>query len=259
MKPILVLLGLFVSVTTFGQSDSVKSWVYSWKNLKPVQEETRERRPVFEGSTYSLQNLEVHVTTIQPGNAPHPPHRHDDSEELIIVKSGRLTITINDKSEELGPGSVAMAMPGDMHSFNNTGDVPATYYVIKYKAKAPADAARGKEAGGSFIINYKDVAFTRHDKGGIRRFFDRPTAMMKRYEMHVTTLNEGLQSHEPHTHEAEEIILMIQGDATMQIGRDNFMRCQAGDVVFLNSMVPHAIKNTGRGACTYFAFQWNNQ
>jgi len=52
---------------------------------------------------------------------------------------------------------------------------------------------------------------------------------------------------------------MIQGDATMQIGRDNFMRCQAGDVVFLNSMVPHAIKNTGRGACTYFAFQWNNQ
>jgi (S)-ureidoglycine aminohydrolase len=259
MKPLLILLGIFVSITTIGQADSVKTWVYSWKNLKPVKEETRERRQVFQGYTHSLQDLEIHVTTIEPGKSPHPPHVHADSEELIIVKNGKLTVTINGKTEELGPGSVAMAMPGDEHGFNNAGESAATYYVIKYKAKLPADAVRGKDAGGSFMIDYKNVAFTPHDKGGVRRFFERPTAMMKRYEMHVTTLNEGLKSHDPHTHVAEEIILMIQGDATMQIGRDNFLRFQTGDVVFLNSNIAHALKNTGRGACTYFAFQWQNE
>jgi (S)-ureidoglycine aminohydrolase len=259
MKPLLILIGIFISVTTIGQADSVKSWVYSWKNLKPVKEETRERSQVFQGSTHSLQDLEIHVTTIQPGKSPHPPHKHDDSEELIIVKSGRLTITINDKTEELGPGSVAMAMPGDMHGFNNAGESAATYYVIKYKAKLPLDGARGKNAGGSFMINYKNVAFTPHDKGGRRNFFERPTAAMKRFEMHVTTLNAGMKSHDAHTHVAEEIILMIQGDATMQIGRDNFPRIQTGDVCFLNSNVPHALNNTGKGPATYFAFQWQNQ
>jgi (S)-ureidoglycine aminohydrolase len=259
MKPLLILIGIFISVSTIGQADSVKSWVYSWKNLKAVKEETRERSQVFKGYTHSLQELEIHVTTLEPGKAPHPPHVHADAEELIIVKNGRLTVTINGKTEELGPGSVAMAMPGDEHGFNNAGESPATYYVIKYKAKLPLDAARGKEAGGSFMIEYKNIAFTKHDKGGVRRFFERPTAMMKRYEMHVTTLNEGLKSHEPHTHVAEEIILMIQGEATFQIGRDNFLRFSAGDVGFVNSNIAHALKNTGRGPCTYFAFQWQNQ
>jgi (S)-ureidoglycine aminohydrolase len=257
MKILLVLSGIVFSISAFAQTDSIKSWVYSWKNLKPVQEETRERRQVVDGSTFSLQNLEVHTTTLQPGKAPHPPHVHTDSEELIIVKEGKLTVTIKGKTEELGKGSVAMAMPGDEHGFNNNSESPVTYYVIKYKAKTPLDAARGAEAGGSFMMDWRNVAFTPHDKGGVRRFFDRPTAMVKRYEMHVTTLNEGLKSHEPHTHVAEEIILMVQGDATMQIGRDNFMKFTTGDVVFLNSNVPHALKNTGRGACTYFAFQWN--
>src|ERR1700754_4654614 len=139
MKPLLVLLGIFISVTAIGQSDSIKSWVYSWKNLKVVKEETRERMQVVDGSTFSLQNLEVHVTTIQPGKAPHPPHTHADAEELIIVKQGKLSVTIKEKPEEPGPGSVARARPGDEHGSNNPGETPATYYVIKYKAKQPAD------------------------------------------------------------------------------------------------------------------------
>lgn len=257
MKLLMLLSALLFAYTTMAQADSVKSTVYAWKNLKVVKEETRERRQVLDGSTFALQNLEIHTTTLQPGQAPHPPHVHADSEELIIVKDGKLSVTINGKTEELGRGSIAMAMPGDMHGFNNTGETPTTYYVIKYKAKLPLDSARGRTAGGSFSVDWKNVTFTPHDKGGVRRFFERPTAMVKRYEMHVTTLNEGLKSHDPHTHISEEIILMVQGDATMQIGQHNFLRMTTGDLVFLNANVPHALKNTGKGSCTYFAFQWN--
>lgn len=256
MKSLFVFIFVFFSIAAIGQTDTVKAQVYSWKNLKPVKEETRERRQILEGSTFALQNLEIHTTTLEPGQSPHPPHVHAAEEELIIIKEGKLSVTINGKTEVLGKGSVAMAMPGDMHGFNNAGDTKATYYVIKYKAKQPLDSARASTAGGSFTVDWKNITFTPHDKGGVRRFFERPTAMFKRYEMHVTTLNEGLQSHAPHTHVAEEIILMVEGDATMQFGQ-NFMRASTGDLIYLSSMVPHAIKNTGKGPCTYFAFQWN--
>jgi (S)-ureidoglycine aminohydrolase len=254
-KPVFILLALFLSTSAIAQKDSVRSMVYSWQNLKPVKEETRVRRQVLDGSTTHLQNLEIHATTLEPGQAPHPPHVHADEEELIIVKEGKLSVTINGKTEELGAGSVAMAMPGDEHGFNNTGSSRATYYVIKYKARAPLDSARARNAGGSFMINWKDVPATPNEKGSRRHFFERPTAMSGRYEMHVTTLNGGLQSHNPHTHVAEEIILMIQGKGTMQIGQ-NFYRANAGDLIFLNSQVPHAFKNTTDLPATYFAFQW---
>ncbi len=256
MKAIFGLISLIITFPAFSQTDSVKSTVYSWKNLKAVKEESRERRQVLEGYTTHLQKLEIHATTLEPGKAPHPPHVHADAEELIIVKDGKLSVTIQGKTEVLGAGSVAIALPGDEHGFNNAGDSRCTYYVIKYKSKAPADAARGSNAGGSFMVDWKNVAFKPHDKGGRRDFFERPTSMSPRYEMHVTTLNEGLKSHDPHTHVAEEIILMVQGDAQMQVGQ-NFYKATTGDVIFLNSQVPHALKNTGKTACTYFAFQWN--
>lgn len=256
MRLSITSLAIFISFTAIAQTDSVKSTVYSWKNLKPVKEETRERRQVLEGYTTHLQNLEIHTTTLEPGQSPHPPHVHADAEELIIVKEGKLSVTIKGETKVLEKGSVAMAMPGDEHGFNNAGESRTTYYVIKYKSKAPMDAARASSAGGSFMVDWKNVTFNPHDKGGVRRFFERGTAMSGRYEMHVTTLNEGLKSHDPHTHVAEEIILIIQGDTRMQIGQ-NFYRATAGDLIFLNSKVPHALQNTGKTPAMYFAFQWN--
>jgi len=32
----------------------------------------------------------------------------------------------------------------------------------------------------------------------------------------------------------------------------------AGDLVFLPSGIPHALLNTGKEQCEYFAFQWRN-
>jgi (S)-ureidoglycine aminohydrolase len=85
--------------------------------------------------------------------------------------------------------------------------------------------------------------------------FDRATAMTKRFEMHVTTLNQGLWSHPPHIHWATEILLLIQNTAQESID-GNLQPAAVGDIIFLESNVPHAIQNTSRGPCTYFAFQF---
>ena len=245
---------LFYLTPICGLSQAISSGVYVWAQAPVVKKATTEQRTLLEGNTLDFRHIKIHATTLQPHQAPHPAHKHDD-EELIIIKEGKLTVTIAGKTKTLGAGSIALMLPGDEHGFANQGDVSATYYVMRYESTAPADAERGKKAGGSFWVDWDEVAFQPHDKGGIRRMFDRATAMTKRFEMHVTTLNEGLWSHPPHTHRAAEILLMIDNKAQESIN-GNLYPAQVGDIIFLESNVPHAIQNTSQGTCTYFAFQF---
>jgi (S)-ureidoglycine aminohydrolase len=73
--------------------------------------------------------------------------------------------------------------------------------------------------------------------------------------MHVSTVRAGLTNHAAHTHPAEEFVLMMKGDVEMQIG-ESHPGASTGDVIFLESMIPHALNNTGTGTTEYFAFQW---
>lgn len=235
-------------------SQAIESGVYTWAKAPVMKKPMSEQRAILDGTSTDFSHISIHATTLLPRQAPHPAHKHDD-EELIIIKEGKLTVTIAGKSKTLGAGSVALFMPGDEHGFENKEASPATYYVMRYTAKEPVDRERGQQSGGSFWIDWNDVVFQPHDKGGIRRLFDRATAMTKRFEMHVTTLNKDLWSHPPHTHRAAEILLMIDSSAQESIA-GKLQPATVGDLIFLESNVPHAIQNTSRGSCTYFAFQF---
>lgn len=255
----LILLSLILSTSSlFAQrTDSLAPRVYELNKIEPIKEENRIRKQVLEGSTTSLSNFKVHASTIPPGKSAHPPHVHDDLEELIIVTEGQVKITINNESKIVGAGSVGFAMPGDAHGFENAGAVPATYYILTYKSKLPMNLDRARKNGGSFIWDWDDLPMAKTEKGGRREFFNRPTSQLLKFEMHTTALNPGLDSHAQHTHKEEEIILLLRGNVTMHIGND-FYKVAPGDVVFLPAQIPHALKNTGSEQCEYFAFQWRN-
>lgn len=193
-----VLLGLLALPTLVMQAqktDSLPPYVYNWDKLTPIKEDTRVRRQILEGSTTSLAMFEAHTSTLEPGQAPHPPHTHADQEELIIVKEGKVKVTINGVSQLLGPGSIAYAIPGEEHGIENAGKTSATYYVFKYKSKLPMDLARAKQNGGSFMINWDTVKVAKTEKGQRREFFNKPTSQLVKFEMHTTALNAGLDSH----------------------------------------------------------------
>lgn len=249
-----IVCSFLIAIAQFIMRQSIPSNVYRWNEAPVMQTTTGQQRTILDGQTTDFRHLRVHATTLPSRQAPHPAHRHDE-EELIIIKEGELTVTIEGRTKTLGPGSVALMMPGDEHGFENKGDTPATYYVMRYDSREPVNRERGRQAGGSFWIDWKEVAFQPHGKGGIRRMFDRATAMTRRFEMHVTTLNEGLWSHPPHTHRAAEILLMIEQSARESID-GKLYPATVGDLIFLESNVPHAIQNTSQGKCTYFAFQF---
>ncbi len=255
MKTIALLLGFFVMLAFSSNTEQIDSKVYSFSKTEAQKTKTGEKRQLMDGETTHMENFEIHTTMLTPGNAPHGSHTHTDLEEIVLVKEGKLKVTINNESKVIGPGSVALLMPGDDHGLENAGDTNATYYIIRYKSKKPVIAERGKAAGGSQILDWEQIAFTPHDRGGVRRYFDRKSALSERIEMHVTTLNPKIKSHEPHTHNPEEIIVMMKGTTEMEIGGKIYPG-EVGDIYFLGSNVPHGIRNTGDEQCMYLAFQF---
>ena len=121
----------------------MQSSVFDWTSIEAKPTKTGARRDFFDAPTATLDQLECHVTTINPGEAPHAPHQHPD-EELIIVKEGTLEAMQNGATKQAGPGSIIFEASNQLHGLRNVGKTPATYYVIKWfspglKPKSAAD------------------------------------------------------------------------------------------------------------------------
>jgi XRE family transcriptional regulator, regulator of sulfur utilization len=97
------------------------------------------RRDVFEGTTATLTHFECHITTLNPGEAPHEAHRHPD-EELILVKEGTLEVAINGQTSQAGPGSVFFFSAQDLHGLRNGGATQATYHVFRFSTPLTASS-----------------------------------------------------------------------------------------------------------------------
>jgi XRE family transcriptional regulator, regulator of sulfur utilization len=108
----------------------LESSVFDWEKLAVAATATGERRAIVNAPTATLQNFSCHATTLNAGQAAHPPHRHPD-EEIVIVKEGTIEVLIEDKRQRAGAGSVFFFAPMDLHGMRNVGDTPATYYVLR--------------------------------------------------------------------------------------------------------------------------------
>jgi XRE family transcriptional regulator, regulator of sulfur utilization len=108
--------------------------VYDWNKIPVKKTAIGEVRQFFRGPTKMLDELEVHVTTLNPGEASHPPHKHPN-EELVIVKDGTVEALVNGQWERLAPGSVIFNASNELHGLRNVGSGPATYHVINWKSE----------------------------------------------------------------------------------------------------------------------------
>lgn len=255
IKKGIFLVLLYLPLLCIAQKDSIQAGVYSWKENAHSGKKNIVSTVMFEGSTHDMAYLQMNSSAILPSKNKTSVNVPKDEEQLLMVKSGKLSVGLRDSNFTIGTGSIALIMPGDTYYLQNAGNDSCTFYLMKYRSKIPVDLDRKISSGGSFVIDWNTVLFKPHDKGGIRNFFEKSTPMGKRLEMHFTTLNQGLRSHDPHTHQAAEMIFITHGDTEMQIGQ-GFHRASEGDVIYLTSNVAHAISNKGVGACTYFAFQF---
>ena len=127
--------GAAVTLATLGvtgaQPAVMSSRVFDWKELTSKPTRIGERRDVVQAPTSTLDELEIHITTLNPGETPHAPHKHP-AEELLVVKEGTIESLVNGEMRRVGPGSIVFQASNQMHTVKNVGTGPATYHVIQW-------------------------------------------------------------------------------------------------------------------------------
>ena len=117
------------------QLPALHSKTYRFEDLPVEKEKDAAYRAILEGRTRTGDYLEAHETVLQPNAMPHPPHRHV-GEELFLISTGTLEVTIAGKAATLGPGSAFFIASNEEHSIHNVGSTPAQYFGITLGEKA---------------------------------------------------------------------------------------------------------------------------
>ena len=248
----IILLSVFLDLS--GQSQKIASTAHDWKNLTVVKTKEGQSRKIYEGSSTAFDYTKASAITLNGKKSSSSINVPEGFEDLLIIKEGTLQITLDGKSETLGTGSVVIAFTGSEYKIKNLDNSNSTYFAIRWKGDKSANSAF-QSAAKSIIKNWEDIEFKKSDKGGRRSLIREPTPLLSEFEMHVTTLNEGMKSHDPHTHIEAEIILVRFGEVEEYIDGKTY-QVGPGSLIFLESNVPHGIKNVGKGPCEYYAFKW---
>jgi (S)-ureidoglycine aminohydrolase len=251
-----VIFFILVSLKIYSQNSSqLTSNVNSWSASSLRSTKYGQSRLLFEGSGKILNHHSM-VGHIINGRKQVVFHEKENGKELFfIVKSGPVEVRLNNTVKQLDKGSVVFLLPGDEVCFKNTGRDQVQIYEMQMQSSSP-DQQRGQTAGNSFMMDWYDMEYRAHERGGVRQLFDRKTVMTNRFDIHITSLNPGISSHPPHTHVNEEIILMIDGEGEMILGEKK-QRITTGDAAWVESMIPHNITNVAKRPAVYFAIQWN--
>jgi len=140
-----ILVGLTAALVTAGgfaladKGPVMGSAVFDWNSIPVTPTSVGSVRSFFKARTATLEQLELHVTTLNPGQTSHPPHRHPN-EELIIVQKGTVETLSNGEWKRVGPGSVIFNGSNQLHGFRNVGTEPAVYHVINFRSSTtPAE------------------------------------------------------------------------------------------------------------------------
>ena len=138
----LTVAALLVSVaavssiaTLVAQKHVQKSTVYTWSTADTKPNEWGAVRQVMRTPTPTLDELEIHISTLNPGKSPHAPHQHAH-EELLIVKDGTLETFQSGATRRVGPGGIIFQASNELHNVTNVGQTPATYFVIGWTVPA---------------------------------------------------------------------------------------------------------------------------
>jgi quercetin dioxygenase-like cupin family protein len=132
----LFTLALTASVAALAQTPApelMHSTAFDWTTMTAKPNSYGEVRSVVRRPTATLAELEMHVTTLNPGQTSHAPHQHPN-EELLIIREGTVEALVHGEWKTLGPGSIIFQASNELHGIKNAGSGPATYHVVNWKS-----------------------------------------------------------------------------------------------------------------------------
>ena len=86
--------------------------------------------PPFVGESCGANQLRLHVSVINPGEAAHPPHQHA-GEEIIFLLEGQGEATIGGEKHPMQAMSALFCPEHVLHGLRNAGPTPIKYVVVR--------------------------------------------------------------------------------------------------------------------------------
>jgi len=110
-------------------------------------------------------------------------------------------------------------------------------------------AAQEKPAGAlpSKFYHHDRINYQGDQNKKARRFFFGANRSAFNLEMHETILGPGTQTHAPHKHVHEEIIIVVEGTVEAYL-EGQTEKCEAGSVIYFASNQMHSASNAGSGS-----------
>lgn len=121
---------------------------------------------------------------------------------------------------------------------------------------APAPGAQASSAAklDTAMFHHERIPYTGNDTKKGRRFFMGQTHGGFVLEMHETILGPGTETHAPHKHVHEEIIVVVEG--TVEAYNEGVTdTLEPGSVIFFGSNQMHSARNVGTGPARYYVIE----
>jgi len=107
----------------------MKTKAFLYNELPVTTNGQNKQRRMFTAKTHTGFKMESHQSDIAPGEVNHPPHQHL-REEMMLVRTGLMELTISGKPLRLGPGDVGVIGSNEIHNAKNVGTTRAEYFIV---------------------------------------------------------------------------------------------------------------------------------
>ncbi|HEY4357677.1 MAG TPA: cupin domain-containing protein [Acidobacteriaceae bacterium] len=116
--------------TGAAEFDLSRSRVYRFDEMKVTPNKNGGwSRAILHGTLPTGEVVESHQTMLPPGQMPHPPHKHRNS-EFVLIREGKLEYLNDGKPEPAGAGDVIFTASNVMHGLKNVGTTNALYFIV---------------------------------------------------------------------------------------------------------------------------------
>ena len=214
---------------------------------------------LFQGATPAVGILGCHVSVLDPGRQPHPAHRHEE-EELLVILDGEADLVVEDgpgrdtaRRHRVQRGAFAYYPAHFAHTISNSSDAPVTYLMYKWTTD------RGAQGD---LLDHRLIPppeshpeLRRDDSSGFSttRVLEGSTRHLWKLHAHITVLEPGA-GYAPHV-DAYDVGIVVLAGTVETLGE----RVGPHGVVFYAAGEPHGMKNTGDEAATYLVFEFHGR
>jgi mannose-6-phosphate isomerase-like protein (cupin superfamily) len=107
----------------------MKTQAFLYNEIPVTTNGKNKSRRMFTAKTHTGFKIESHQSDIAPGEVNHPPHQHL-REEMMLIRTGTMELTISGKPYRLGPGDVGVIGSNEIHNAKNVGETRAEYFIV---------------------------------------------------------------------------------------------------------------------------------